>query len=85
MRVLIAHLGARVAVTATPRRPALSRRLNSVEVYDPHKNAWTFMAPMSSKRWGPAAVVVTAGGRDKLFVVGGYDGINYLNSVEVYD
>ena len=57
-------------------------RLSSVERYDPAKNAWEAVAPMSAARYGPAAAVVDG----KLYVMGGQDGgIRLLSSVEQYD
>ena len=57
------------------------RRLNSVERYDPAKNAWEAVAPMSPAREGPAAAVFDG----KLYVMGGHDGRTRLSSVEQYD
>ena len=58
--------------------------LSSVEVYDPRTNAWKAVAPMSTKRYGLAASVLTVGGQEQLYAVGGRHG-SPLNSVEVYD
>ena len=58
--------------------------LNFVEVYDPLTNRWTFVAPMTSKRMALEAAVLTTGGQEKLYALGGYDGSNLLNSVDVY-
>ena len=55
--------------------------LSTVERYDPVKNAWEAVAPMSAARDGSAAVVVDG----KLYVMGGFDGQNELSSVERYD
>ena len=55
--------------------------LSSVERYDPAKNAWEAVAPMSAARYAPAAAVVEG----KLYVMGGHDGQNRLSSVERYD
>jgi kelch-like protein 17 (actinfilin)/kelch-like protein 20 len=55
--------------------------LSSVERYDPAKNAWEAVAPMSTARSAPAAAVVDG----TLYVTGGYDGQNWLSSVERYD
>lgn len=53
----------------------------TVECYDPTKNEWRFVAPMKNQRDG--ACVVTEG--RYIYVISGYDGHNYLSSVEVYD
>jgi N-acetylneuraminic acid mutarotase len=55
--------------------------LSSVERYDPEKNAWEAVAPMSTARDASAAAVVDG----KLYVMGGYDRQNRLSSVEQYD
>jgi N-acetylneuraminic acid mutarotase len=58
------------------------KRLSSVvERYDPAKNAWEAVAPMSMARYGLAAAAVDG----KLYAMGGYDGQNRLSSVERYD
>lgn len=49
--------------------------------YDPKNDSWSTVAPLSVPR---DAVAVCALG-DKLFVIGGYDGHTYLNTVESYD
>ncbi|GCC36633.1 hypothetical protein chiPu_0015128 [Chiloscyllium punctatum] len=48
--------------------------------YDPETNKWTFVAPMKMCRIG-AGVAVWNG---LLYVIGGFDGKNRLNSVECY-
>ncbi|XP_005884099.1 PREDICTED: kelch-like protein 4 isoform X1 [Myotis brandtii] len=58
-----------------------SRLSDCVERYDPKHDSWSTMAPLSVPR--DAVAVCTLG--DKLFVVGGYDGHSYLNTVESYD
>ncbi|KAF6090731.1 kelch like family member 4 [Phyllostomus discolor] len=58
-----------------------SRLSDCVERYDPKRDSWSSVAPLSVPR---DAVAVCALG-DKLFVVGGYDGHSYLNTVESYD
>ncbi|XP_054422616.1 kelch-like protein 4 [Pteronotus mesoamericanus] len=58
-----------------------SRLSDCVERYDPKHDSWSTVAPLSVPR---DAVAVCALG-DKLFVVGGYDGHSYLNTVESYD
>jgi N-acetylneuraminic acid mutarotase len=56
-------------------------RLSSVERYDPAKNAWEAVAPMSTARSCSAAAVFDG----KLYVMGGHDGKNWLSSIEQYD
>ncbi|KAK6009475.1 kelch repeat protein [Ostertagia ostertagi] len=56
--------------------------LSSVEKYDPRNNKWTPLAPMNNARSGvPLASVVSK----QLYAVGGFDGIAYLDTVEVFD
>lgn len=52
-----------------------------MERYDPNTNSWTEMRPMLTRRCrlGVAAL----GG--KLYACGGYDGMSFLQTVEVYD
>lgn len=49
--------------------------------YDPKNDSWSTVAPLSVPR--DAVAVCPLG--DKLYVVGGYDGHTYLNTVESYD
>ncbi|XP_013967457.1 kelch-like protein 4 isoform X2 [Canis lupus baileyi] len=58
-----------------------SRLSGCVERYDPKNNSWSTVAPLSVPR--DAVAVCSLG--DKLYVVGGYDGHTYLNTVESYD
>ncbi|XP_037367522.1 kelch-like protein 4 [Talpa occidentalis] len=58
-----------------------SRLSDCVERYDPKTDSWSTVAPLNVPR--DAVAVCTLG--DKLYVVGGYDGHNYLNTVESYD
>lgn len=52
-----------------------------MERYDPQNHHWSPVAPMNSPRaW--AAVVVF---KDSIFAIGGFDGANRLNTVEMYD
>ena len=53
----------------------------TVECYDPKKDKWRFVAPMNNQRDG--ACVVTEG--HYIYVISGYDGNNYLSSVEMYN
>jgi hypothetical protein len=52
-----------------------------VECYNPKKDEWTFVKEMHSCRDG--ACVVSDG--MFIYAISGYDGNNYLSSVEVYD
>ena len=58
-----------------------STALNSVEIYDPLTNQWTFAEPMHVKR-SSAAITHSDG---VVFVVGGYTGSSFLNSVECFN
>ncbi|XP_021008773.1 kelch-like protein 4 isoform X1 [Mus caroli] len=58
-----------------------SRLSDCVERYDPKGDSWSTVAPLSVPR--DAVAVCPLG--DKLYVVGGYDGHTYLNTVESYD
>lgn len=55
--------------------------LNSVERYDPEKDEWTLIEPMHSCRRGPGLIAF----ENKLWVIGGHDGVYSLASVEIYD
>uniref|UniRef100_A0A8C9JIU3 Kelch like family member 4 n=1 Tax=Panthera tigris altaica TaxID=74533 RepID=A0A8C9JIU3_PANTA len=57
-----------------------SRLSDCVERYDPKNDSWSTVAPLSVR---DAVAVCPLGG--KLYVVGGYDGHTYLNTVESYD
>ena len=59
--------------------------LDSAEVLDTKDGSVTMASPMTSKRYGHGIGVVTINGENKLAVYGGYDGKNYLNSVEFYN
>ena len=52
-----------------------------MECFDSKKDEWRFVASMNNRRDG--ACVVTEG--RYIYVISGYDGHNYLSSVEVYD
>ena len=57
-------------------------RHSSVEVFDPHTNAWTSIAPMSMVHGGFAMAAV----QGKLYAAGGDDrNASTLSSVEAYD
>jgi kelch-like protein 18 len=56
-------------------------RLNTVEYYDPSKNSWSSVCPLSV----PRTIAGSSSIGGSIYVVGGYDGKEYLNSVESYD
>jgi len=53
-------------------------RYDTVERYDPGKDEWVLVAPMSTPRSGCGVGVLDG----FIYVVGGYDGTSYLSSVE---
>ncbi|KDR07880.1 Kelch-like protein diablo [Zootermopsis nevadensis] len=53
----------------------------SVERYDCKSNQWSFISPMNTQRASAAAAVLN----DKIYVAGGIDDTDFLNTVEVYD
>ncbi|XP_021939695.1 kelch-like protein 10 [Zootermopsis nevadensis] len=55
--------------------------LRTAERYDCKTNHWFFISSMNRERYKGSAAVLN----DKIYVAGGRDGKNYLNSVEVYD
>ncbi|XP_019664702.1 kelch-like protein 4 isoform X4 [Ailuropoda melanoleuca] len=64
-----------------PASSHCSRLSGCVERYDPKNDSWSTVAPLSVPR--DAVAVCPLG--DRLYVVGGYDGHTYLNTVESYD
>ncbi|XP_054635213.1 kelch-like protein 5 isoform X2 [Dunckerocampus dactyliophorus] len=64
-----------------PASSLASRLSDCVERYDPQTDVWTAVAPMSISR--DAVGVCLLG--DRLYAVGGYDGLVYLSTVEAYD
>ena len=56
-------------------------RLSSGEMYDPVLNLWSNVSEMTVERSDFAAVVF----EDRIYAIGGFDGINYLNSIERYN
>ncbi|KAM9668895.1 kelch-like protein 4 isoform 2-T2 [Dama dama] len=68
-----------VASMSTPRSTVGVVALNNK--YDPRNDSWSTVAPLSVPR--DAVAVCPLG--DRLYVVGGYDGHTYLNTVESYD
>ena len=65
----------------TPCSQDSSKQFSSVERYDPLADQWSLLAAMRNCR---DAVGLAALG-DKLYSVGGYDGLRYLSAVEAYD
>ena len=59
--------------------------LDSAEVLDTEDGSVTMAGPMTSKRYMHGMGVATINGKDRLAVFGGYDGRNYLDSVELYN
>ncbi|CAL1534502.1 unnamed protein product [Lymnaea stagnalis] len=64
-----------------PATNPASSRFDCAERYDPKTDQWTIIAPMGSPR--DSVGLCPLG--DKLFAVGGYDGMQYLNDVECFD
>lgn len=61
---------------------AASQHYASVELYDPAQNTWRTIAPLSSNRAGPSAVLLANGG---LLLTGGYDAThNAFTTAEVF-
>ena len=56
-------------------------RLKTAEVYDTETNKWTLIQPMKQERSDCACVVLER----CIYVIGGFDGENYLSSIEKYD
>ena len=56
-------------------------RLKTAEVYDPETNKWTEIQPMKQERSDCASVVLDG----FIYVIGGFDGENFLSSIEKYD
>lgn len=52
-----------------------------MERYNPHTDQWSMLSGMAVGREGAGLVV--AG--DKMYCIGGYDGVNLLDSAERYD
>ena len=52
-----------------------------MERYDPRTGKWEFIASLNIPRRALAVVSLP----DGMYAIGGYDGQNYLNSVERYD
>lgn len=58
-----------------------SKQFSSVERYDPRSDQWCLIAAMNNCR--DAVGMATLG--DRIYSVGGYDGLSYLDAVEAYD
>ena len=54
---------------------------DTIEIYDAHHNAWLPGPTMNNRRFTTAAALHN----DSIFVSGGYDGTQYLRSVERLD
>ena len=59
--------------------------LDSTEILDTEEGSVTIASPVNSKRCGHGMGFVTMNGIDRLAAFGGYDGRNYLDSVELYN
>lgn len=57
------------------------RWLDSVEVYDPSSDTWSFVQPMPTSRCS----LVSAVAHDKIYVIGGTGNYEVLDKVEIYD
>uniref|UniRef100_A0A8C5JQC8 Kelch like family member 12 n=1 Tax=Junco hyemalis TaxID=40217 RepID=A0A8C5JQC8_JUNHY len=57
------------------------RRHTSMERYDPNIDQWSMLGDMQTAREGAGLVVANG----VIYCLGGYDGLNILNSVERYD
>nr|KAG5686106.1 hypothetical protein BaRGS_013097 [Batillaria attramentaria] len=72
-----AYMGGLVAVGGTDSWNCL----NSVEMYSPASDTWTYVAPLNNLRRGAGVDVVN----NKLWVLGGSDGVSSLRLTEIYD
>lgn len=73
-----------------PKSKGTTIYLDTVSEYDPVKNSWTEYAPGSSpnpnkKMREPKSNMAVAATDNRIYVVGGFNGFNYLNTVEVYN
>jgi N-acetylneuraminic acid mutarotase len=57
--------------------------LSSVEVFDPASNSWSTLSTTGkfTLRWALSSCVVN----NKIYVLGGYDGVSQLGTLEVFD
>jgi hypothetical protein len=77
-----AVLDGRIYVIGGSQTPSESRGMAVVEVYDPDTDTWdTSIPPLAEPRLNAAAVAFDG----KIYVLGGRDGSELLESVEVYD
>ena len=58
---------------------------NSTEILDTESGTVTLASPLNSERHSHGMGVLTIKGEDRLAVFGGYDGRNFLDSVELYN
>lgn len=71
--------GGAAGMETDPKTPIL----NTVEVYDPETDSWSFRKPMPAKRSGLCAVLATDG---KIYILGGSETPDSpLNTVFIYD
>lgn len=60
--------------------------LTSIEIFDPQANEWLISTNIIQNELNVARVGVgIAVGNEKLYVVGGFDGRNFLKTIEIYD
>ena len=60
--------------------------LTSIEIFDPQKNEWYANSNSNQNELNIARVGVgITVCQDQLFVIGGFDGRNFLKSIEIYD
>jgi len=58
-------------------------QLDSIEVYDPAANTWTWLATkLTAKRSAASAVLMKTG---QVLISGGYDGKDFSDTLELYD
>ena len=55
--------------------------MNSGERYEPQRNQWEMIPPMHRQRSDASAASL----RDKIYIVGGFNGQEVLSSAEVFD
>ncbi len=73
-----------------PKSKGTTIFLDTVSEYDPVKNLWIEYAPGSSpnpnkKMREPKSNMAVASTDNRIYLIGGFDGFNYLNTVEVYN
>jgi N-acetylneuraminic acid mutarotase len=64
--------------TGTASSPSVT---NEVDMYDPQTDTWTTLTPMPTQR----ASLVAGHSGDRVYAIGGTDGVSVLNVNEVYD